>query len=129
MRLAAEGREYIQKGYHSPAGAARAILDAIQRGKDGNYDYYPTLFTEKAHGVKKEPIPSFLQKMTRDIFKQYGTHPDTDLKRLESEGLLSASSDEEIPRWNLEALHKIGDWNWCSKRIPKPDFEDMYIMD
>lgn len=129
MRLAAEGREYIQKGYHSPEGAARAVLDAVQREKEGNIDYYPTVFTDVAHAMKEEPVPPFLRAMTLDILKRHGTHPDTDLDRLSREGFLPAPLKLDVPRWNLENLHRVGPWNWCSKRIPRPEFEDMYIQD
>ena len=58
-----------------------------------------------------------------------GTHPDTDLDRLSREGFLPAPLKLDVPRWNLENLHRVGPWNWCSKRIPRPEFEDMYIQD
>ena len=128
-RLAAEGREYIEKGYHSPEGAAQAILDAIHREENGDFDYYPTVFTDTARAVKEEPVPSFLRTMTLDILKQHGTHPDTDLDRLSREGFLPVQQKLDVPRWNLENLHRVGPWNWCSRRIPKPEFENMYIQD
>lgn len=128
MRLAAEGREYIQKGYHSPEGAARAILDALQREEKGDFDFYPTVFTDIAHAVKEEPVPLFLRTMTLEILKQHGVHPDTDLDRLSYEGFLPVLPKLDVPLWNMENIHRVGPWNWCSKRIPKPEFENMYIQ-
>ena len=127
MRLAAEGMEYIRRGYHTPEGAAREILDAVRREEEGDFDYFPTIFTEEAHAVKGEPVPSFLRTMTLEILRRHGTHPDTDLSRLSREGFLPSPLRGDVPRWDLKKLHRVGPWNWCSKRIPQPEFEDMYI--
>lgn len=128
LQLAAAGREYIEKGYHSPQGAAQAILDAVEREKEKDFDYYPTVFFEKAVASPEEFMPPFLRRLMFEIMKRHGIAPDTVLERLEREGFLPEGvSGEAIPRWDMSHAHKIGPWNWCAKRIPVPDFETVYI--
>lgn len=128
MRLAAEGREYIDQGWHSPAGAAQAILDAVAREEAGDFDYLPTMFADLARAVPDEPMPGALKDMTLEILRKHGMHPEADPARLEKEGFLpEGSSDVPIPRWNLDGFHRTGPWVWCSRRIPAPDFENAYV--
>lgn len=82
--------------------------------------FNPTVFTDIAHAVKEEPVPLFLRTMTLEILKQHGVHPDTDLDRLSYEGFLPVLPKLDVPLWNMENIHRVGPWNWCSKRIPKP---------
>ena len=107
----------------------KATYKSLRKTIDEGQALDPDVANVVAHAMKEEPVPPFLRAMTLDILKRHGTHPDTDLDRLSREGFLPAPLKLDVPRWNLENLHRVGPWNWCSKRIPRPEFEDMYIQD
>ncbi|MDL2207839.1 hypothetical protein LJB82_03870 [Desulfovibrio sp. OttesenSCG-928-M16] len=125
-------RSYAERGkdwvdyYQSPAVAAQAILDALDREKTGRFDYYPVLFMQKAQYIPKAPTPEFLQQMTVDILLRHGLHPDADIQRLILSKAISPATVKSLKaasRWAPDAMHKVGPWNWCGKHIPPPSFD------
>lgn len=111
--LAVQGREFVNSGYGSPAGAAQYMLDAVERDRRGDADLYPTLFAERGLAAADESVPAYLKGMTLDVLLRHGAHPDTDLARLIGAGFLSADAASrltDVPRWDTKNLRREGPW-------------------
>ncbi len=113
VRLARLGRDYIDSGVSSPPAIAEYVLQALEREKRGQCDFYPTLFTERGDIPQGEPMPEYLKQRTLDVLLAHGAHPDTDLARLARVELLPEGCEgelQDVPRWDLSPLRQEGPW-------------------
>lgn len=104
--LAERGRAYVESGFNTPKAAAAHMLNALERARRDEYDYYPFFYFEEGKSTPTNPVPVFLRQLTLEIAQMYGISPNTDLAKVIKSGLLPEEVGT-IPRWELSKIpHK-----------------------
>jgi len=102
IRLACQGRQYVEK-YYNHVRVAQRIIDCLNPAHGQiHYDYYPTFFAQKYHIPTGEIIPDNLKRMTAEIVQYWGLPEDVDPQDMIARGLMLAEEldlAKPIPRW------------------------------
>ena len=122
---AESGHKWVEK-YHTPAVIVQNLLENFKREEAGDWDYFPTAYADMCPRRPGYPVPSPVRRMTFDLLKKYGLHPDCDPLKLYSVGALPKDSKhllKGLHKWSKTVIKRNGPWNWCSKRLPEPEFD------
>ena len=85
LELAQRGRVHVMK-HHDPAVSIARILDAVERSKQGDFDYVPELFTNEFQAPDNEPVSDENRQLNRAVAEQCGLSVEQ-MESLQSRGL------------------------------------------
>lgn len=100
IRLAQEGRKYVEK-YYDHVNVAGRILECLE-ADEIEYDHYPAFFSRYYRLPQGESIPDELKRMTAETIQRWGLPEDADPQDMIARGLMSADEldpSKPIPRW------------------------------
>ena len=123
LRLAAEGRTYVENYADRTRVAARVLAD-VDRARRGDFDLYPTFAYMSFERPAGETITPRSQALALEVVTAQGVPAEADLARLVAQGLLPAGApewaaglDATLPRWPA-SLRDVGPW---IRLGPRPD--------
>lgn len=137
IKIAEAGIVYANR-FHTPISTTRYLMNCLDRSEKQDYDYYTTLFLDTPFwpdykgwiektaarfyspdqpiepGTWMEAVPDFLKILLIKTIMRHGAHPDTDLEKFASCGLLGNKplQSKLIKRWDCSELKRINPWIW-----------------